>query len=127
MSSTTSVDKSPKGKRKIRSVKKKSATRLSNEEEEVFDGGDVKKPFLSHASKSKGSITAALWSSNKGDTALSEIIVPYTPLRQDRFYDWPPETSQSKCKNLANSIRPVYCDDAGGATDMSSRTKPKAS
>mmetsp|Transcript_19820 Transcript_19820/g.40267 ORF Transcript_19820/g.40267 Transcript_19820/m.40267 type:complete len:133 (+) Transcript_19820:631-1029(+) len=73
----------------------------------IFD--DEKKPFVSHANTNKGSIKNFLWSSKKGESALAEVLVPYSPLRQDRFYDWPPEPLHSRCKNLDPTVEAVHC------------------
>ena len=67
------------------------------------------RPFTSHMNKTNSSIVDSLWSSTKGETALSEVLVPYSFLRQERFYDWPPEPSQSRCKPLPGAKGAVYC------------------
>ena len=94
-------------------LKKASHIRRKSNEPEVVDDealAATPRPFTSHANKSTGSVIDALWSSSKGDTALSEVLVPCTPLRQERFYDWPPEPTQSKCKPLSDAKRAaVYC------------------
>jgi len=73
------------------------------------------RPFTSHMNQSNSSIADSLWSSSRGETALSEVLVPYSPLRQERFYDWPPEPTQSKCKPLPDTGRAVYCRPQSGA------------
>jgi hypothetical protein len=96
-----------------KTLKKASHIRRKSNEPEVVEDealAATPRPFTSHANNSTGSIIDALWSSSKGDTALSEVLIPYTPLRQERFYDWPPEPTQSKCKPLRDAKRAeVYC------------------
>lgn len=96
-----------------KTLKKASHIRRKSNEPEVVEDETLAatpRPFTSHANTSTGSVIDALWSSSKGDTALSEVLVPCTPLRQERFYDWPPEPTQSKCKPLRDAKRAaVYC------------------
>lgn len=95
-----------------KALKKIPHKRRNSNESLVLDDDTLAatpRPFTSHMNKTTSSIVDSLWSSSKGETALSEVLIPYTPLRQERFYDWPPEPTQSRCTPLPNAKGPVFC------------------